>query len=314
MFGAAQEDAERRPKYEHFLDEVRALGATDLELIVAWSQADLGAIEVTPHPSEGVDDDLLGWVMDEAASRNLRVSLMPVIDLENKHEGVTRAALKSADWEHWWWSYRRFIMHYARIAAANKAALFSVGNQLLSTESDEAHWRALIGDVRKVYSGKLTYTAHVERFDAITFWDALDVVSLGGSLGASSKDASLPRTCQALINRLRTWAMANNKRYLLAGVFCEEGRHNETKRNHESTTLDAGANLRMLIQQRAFFESFQADARLEGVFVPQSFALDGPLDQSPTLAGKPAREVLRHWFTKSRARTSAPGASPALAP
>jgi hypothetical protein len=184
MFGATQADAERRPKYQRFLAEARELGATDLELVVRWSQADGEAIEVTPHPSAGVEDDLLTWLMDEAVSRDLRVFLTPVIDLEDDSHGQSRAALKPADGEHWWWSYRRFVMHYARIAAAHKATLFSVGNQLLSLEADEAHWRALITDVRKVYSGPLTYTAHVDRFDSIMFWDALDLVSVGTGLEA----------------------------------------------------------------------------------------------------------------------------------
>jgi hypothetical protein len=319
MFGAAQADAERRPKYQRFLDEARELGATDLELVVRWSQADGQAIEVTPHPTAGVEDELLTWVMDEAVSRNLRVFLTPVIDLENDGHDHSRAALKPADVEHWWWSYRRFVMHYARIASAHKATLFSVGNQLLSLEADEAHWRALITDVRKVYSGPLTYTAHVDRFDSIAFWDALDTVSVAMGLETSepAKEADKTLACRALTDRLRGWALSTGKQYFLVGAWCEQVPAVANKRNQDAeqsaASAPTSANFRQLVQQRAFFETWQAEARLSGVFVPQTFARGRVVDEAPSVRAKPAAEVLRHWFTKSRAR-SMPAAETPPAP
>ena len=42
----------------------------------------------------------------------------------------------------------------------------------------ERLWRQLIADVREVYSGELTYAANFDQYDMVTFWDALDYISI----------------------------------------------------------------------------------------------------------------------------------------
>ncbi len=180
LFVSSQEDEIRKPLYKQFLDEIKDQGASDIELVVRWSQTDVSAIEISPHSIESVDDDLLTWVMDEANERDLRVFLMPILDVEDRSMGRWRGTLAPADWDRWWWSYQRFIMHYARLAGGHKASLFSVGSELLSTEQQSDRWRGLIADVRKVYSGQLTYSANWDHFEPVSFWDALDVVGITG--------------------------------------------------------------------------------------------------------------------------------------
>lgn len=42
----------------------------------------------------------------------------------------------------------------------------------------ERHWRELIADVREVYRGRLTYAANFDQYQAVGFWDDLDVVGI----------------------------------------------------------------------------------------------------------------------------------------
>ena len=42
----------------------------------------------------------------------------------------------------------------------------------------EAEWRGLIGAVRSVYSGRVTYAANFDQFEMVGFWDALDLISI----------------------------------------------------------------------------------------------------------------------------------------
>ena len=84
------------------------------------------------------------------------------------------------DWETWSESYREFILRYARISEAANAEMFCVGTEMtrLTIERPE-FWRALIRDVRKVYSGKITYAANwYKEYDNIEFWDALDYIGI----------------------------------------------------------------------------------------------------------------------------------------
>jgi hypothetical protein len=40
------------------------------------------------------------------------------------------------------------------------------------------HWLDIIGDVRKIYSGKLSYAANFDQYHDITFWSQLDIIGI----------------------------------------------------------------------------------------------------------------------------------------
>ncbi|REJ75043.1 MAG: hypothetical protein DWQ30_18680 [Acidobacteria bacterium] len=42
----------------------------------------------------------------------------------------------------------------------------------------ERNWRRLIEDVRRVYSGRLTYAANFDQVEQVAFWDALDLIGV----------------------------------------------------------------------------------------------------------------------------------------
>src|SRR5687768_3565909 len=64
-----------RGAYADWLSQVAQLGATDLELVVQWSQLEPGSLELAPNAATTVDDDFLAWLMDQARTRKLRVML-----------------------------------------------------------------------------------------------------------------------------------------------------------------------------------------------------------------------------------------------
>ena len=79
----------------------------------------------------------------------------------------------------WMASYRRFILHYARMAELEKADLLVVGTELGGLTVHRADWRALIREVRTVYSGPLTYAANWgQEFETLAFWDELDFLGV----------------------------------------------------------------------------------------------------------------------------------------
>lgn len=75
-----------------------------------------------------------------------------------------------------WESFREWTV---ALAAASKAADgFSVGCELSLLEGEEAHWRALIRDVRAVTKAQLVYSANWDGYRKIKFWDALDAIGV----------------------------------------------------------------------------------------------------------------------------------------
>jgi hypothetical protein len=306
------DDEQRKPVYTRLLDDLVGAGVSDLELVVEWSQTDIRAIEITPHPVRTVDDDFLRWLLDETNHRKLRVCLTPVLDVDQAGVFDGRNSLAPEDWDRWFWSYQRFIMHYAHVAQSNHVALLSVGSELASTEADAERWRALTKTVRRAYEGPLAYTANVRDVERVSFWDAVDVVALTGhdlrAGSAPASDAELETQQRELAQRLRGWAERVNRHYVLsdasavARVLALSGK------------LEPAGPMALLEQlrgARALYKAFGGEKRMEGVFA--AFWLEpGRLEPATGHERAPAAEVLRLLYGRSRKAvvTAAPPSTP----
>ena len=84
------------------------------------------------------------------------------------------------DWQIWFKNYGEFMLHYAQLAEEQQLEALCIGTELyLTAVQREADWRALIAEIRKVYSGKLTFAANFyKEYEEIQFWDALDYIGI----------------------------------------------------------------------------------------------------------------------------------------
>lgn len=254
-------------KQQHtaLLDRAVARGVTDLQLVVQWMQTSVSAVEIAPF--ESVHDVLLTWLIEQAKQRKLRVLLAPRVAVENEASWAVRG-LKPSNWERWWWSYQRIALHYAKVAATRKVAMYALGSELSSTEGQLDRWRKLIKAVRKIYKGKLTYVAAAEGFDKVGFWDTLDVVSIAVDQAEPRSEAQLVELLSPLPKRI---ARAN-KAYQISEASCGEGERDDA---------------RELLCQRALFKNFSEEAKLQGVYINPA-------------AEKSAGDVVSHWYKNSR--------------
>ena len=81
-------------------------------------------------------------------------------------------------WERFFGDYEAFLVDQARFAEARGIRLFAVGVELEGTTHREREWRALISEVRRVYSGRILYAANWDRLDRVPFWDAVDAIGV----------------------------------------------------------------------------------------------------------------------------------------
>ena len=102
-----------------------------------------------------------------------------------------RGDIQPTDWDTWYSNYTSFILHYAELAEKNKVEILVVGTEI-DPAAMEGHgygpagggqteyFSNLIAEVRKVYSGKLTYSSscHEECWGikGINFWGDLDYI------------------------------------------------------------------------------------------------------------------------------------------
>lgn len=292
-------------RFAPMIDELAATGATHMSMVVQWSQPDVRASAVAPHPVETQDDAVVRQLIRRARAKGLEVMVFPIIWVEQRKIGEWRGTLAPADPEAWWASYRRFILHYAALAKDEGAGLFSVGSELASLEREEARWRALIAEVRGVFPGKLLYSANWDHYEPVPFWDALDYVGLTGYYELVSTNDATEEAMRAAWIRIRdglTRWQAGVGRPL---VFTEIGYPSidgGARQPWNYTAVGAVDHEEQRRAYAAFRAAWEGHPALGGVFFWNWFGLGGPTcgDYTPRL--KPAAAVIRSWFAAEGAR------------
>lgn len=175
-------DARDRPT-DATLRRIRELGTTHVTLIPFGFQRGPSSTEIRMHTDGGWYSETDRGIRDLARRADhlgMRLILKPHVWIgDYSAAGQERDQVgfqTEAEWGTWEEHYRRFLMHYARLANDVNAAVLVVGSELTrSAHERPSFWRALIRDVRAVYDGDLTYAANWhDAFETIAFWDALD--------------------------------------------------------------------------------------------------------------------------------------------
>jgi hypothetical protein len=85
-----------------------------------------------------------------------------------------------AGWRAWARAYRAFLLAWSEVAREGDADMLSVGVELGSwlTSRHAASFFPIIADVRKIYTGPLTYSANWDDVDHTVVLRALDVIGI----------------------------------------------------------------------------------------------------------------------------------------
>ena len=180
------------------LDAMADHGVTWTALAYAAEQATAFSTDIPFRDEPTVTEDEIVHAIRAAHERGMKVCLKPVV---NVADGTWRAFIGFFDWDvpgepswtEWFASYRAFILDAARIAQAEGCAMLCIGCEMVRADAREAEWRALIAEVRGVYSGPLTYNCDKYQEDRLTWWDAVDVISSSGYYPIDSWEQQLDR-------------------------------------------------------------------------------------------------------------------------
>ncbi len=185
------------PFQNQSVSDVKAMGANSLTLTPTWSLNSNNPLPIMAFdPAHGpFDDDLRAWAA-EAKRQGLGIALRPTLMTPDGTIATwwSTSSRTSAWWSVWFEGYRSFILSYARLAQAVGADSLVLGGPeaapavpggLLADGSPsgapgdaDARWRALIDDVRGVYSGKIAFEIEdgAKLQAAPSFLDAVDIV------------------------------------------------------------------------------------------------------------------------------------------
>jgi len=126
-------------------------------------------------PSTIKESDLVSQIK-YAHNHGLKVMLYPEIWINGAYGPGARNEISGS--AEWFSAYQAKLLHLADIAQANGVELFCIGVELNATQDKEASWRALIAEVRKHYTGPLTYSCMYFQgiIDTLAWWDAVDYI------------------------------------------------------------------------------------------------------------------------------------------
>lgn len=282
-----------------------------------WQTAyNLPEIKINTKPSRaywGESDAGLIYTTRAAKKLNLKTLLKPHIwlrDRSGKWLGDIEMA-NETEWQEWFRNYRAFMLHYARLAEQEKMEALCIGTELHKPAvSHEQNWRALIKEIRQVYSGKLTYAANwYLEYEQIKFWDALDFIGVQAYFPLSKQNnptlKQLNKAWQEHLPELKKLA----GRYRKPIVFTEVGykstadaaiepwswpKHDETNESNDSAETQARC-------YQALFESVWHQPWFHGMFIWKWYPQvrdNGRDHRDFTPQHKPAEKILTTWFGK----------------
>lgn len=266
----------------------------------------LAALQDTPFSTEidyrgnhMPDDGELKTMMDFARELGLKIILKPTV---NVRDGSWRAHINFFDfdvpgeptWSEWFKSYTEYQLHYARIAEEQGCEMFVAGCEMVQSERREEEWRALIGEIRKVYSGLITYNTDKYQEDRLGWWDAVDVISSSGYYPVNDWDRQLDRIEKAV----ERW----QKPFFFAEVGCPSRTGSSLIPNdwkHKGKVdLEEQANF-----YKVMFEKTLARSWVKGYAIWDWSARlydekDANEDGGYGVYGKPAEKIIFHYYSR----------------
>lgn len=118
-------------------------------------------------------------VSEQFHNRNMHVMFKPHLWMS---EGW-RSNIKmdnDEEWDTWFDSYERHMIHYARLAEHMDADFYCIGTEFRSSiKKQPERWQNLVDQIKKIYHGKLTYAANWDgEYDDVTFWKDMDYIGI----------------------------------------------------------------------------------------------------------------------------------------
>lgn len=243
----------------------------------------------------------MGWEKDEriretaASARELGMSvfLKPQVWCPGFFTGDLTFSGTALD--KWFSEYRAYILHQARLAESIRASLFCVGVEFGRLSRHAERWSGLIGEVRRIYPGPVTYSAaQGPEFENLLFWSELDYIGLNQyyPLADDLSAAHIVRKVETVQQRFRKPV-----------IFTEAGFSSYEKPHRQP--WDETARKLSPADQAACYESvlraFYGKPWLAGIFWWKvgTNGYGGPQDGSHTPWGKPAMEVVARYYRSS---------------
>ncbi|GAC1582158.1 MAG: hypothetical protein NVS3B18_15670 [Candidatus Dormibacteria bacterium] len=159
-----------------------------MTLIAVATQAGASSDNVSPG-ADTVTSRRLVHAIRAARVRGMQVILKPYVDVSG---GQWRGTIHPRSVARWFATYDRFILTYANLAEREHVNGLVIGTEMESLAGEADHWRALAAAARRRFGGWITYQANHDGLERISWWDAVDAISVSAYFPLSTNlDATL---------------------------------------------------------------------------------------------------------------------------
>jgi hypothetical protein len=212
------------------------------------------------------------------------------------------------EWKSFEASYRNFILDYAKMAQEVDAEMFCIGTELEQFINHRPKfWKKLIGEIRTVYKGKLTYAANWDEYKRFPFWRDLDYIGVDAYFPVSnSRTPTLAEAREGWCTWVEEIKSVSDKEKRRV-IFTEFGYRSvdfagKEPWNSDHTITDVNLEAQNNTTQ-ALFEEIWNQEWFEGGFVWKWFIdhnKSGGWDDSQfTPQNKPVEAIIRAHFKES---------------
>ncbi len=238
---------------------------------------------------------------DSTASKGIMNMMKPHLWVRGSWVGEIEMK-NEEDWKTWFENYQAFILDYAKLAEKINMPMLCVGTELEKTSQRDKEWRAIIAEVRKVYSGKITYAANFTEFDKVKFWDALDYIGVQAYFPlAKDHNPDLEELKESWESHLPKIEKVVRK-YKKPVMFTEIGYCNTVDAAvepwvwpNERKEIEFSEEVQALCYE-AFFQTAWQKSWMAGVFFWKWYPERHEREPDFTPQGKQAEEVMRAYF------------------
>lgn len=289
------------------LDSLMSLNVNALAIVPYTFMRSAYEVEGLPVPDDvGAENDAaVTYSIRQAHLRDLSVMLKPQIWVGGSWPGAIDFATE-AEWGDFFDHYTEWILHYARLAQREQVAALCIGTELVNaTLQHPARWKQLIGEIRTIYSGKLTYAANWGReFEQLSFWSDLDVIGLNGYYPLSNKEE--PTDADLLVGA-KEWMQTADRISLTYDrpLWLTEVGYRSVVRAWVEPHAEVGDRASDLMAQARCYRALLAAAsesnRLRGIFIWKwpsylGYGYRASGGEGYTPGGKPAGKILSDFY------------------
>jgi hypothetical protein len=280
-----------------------------IALCFSWFQSNTTSYDIYLDPIHSPSVESLEHAIAAAHDLGLKVMLKPMVEPLEREEirsyPIWRGEIKPS--RIWFDNYSNFLNFFADFAEQNNVEMFCIGCEYKETTGENDQWENVINEIRKRFSGPITYAADWTNYENIEWWDLLDFVGIDAyfPLALFDNDPSLENLINVwsnLADEIENWIVTINKPV----IFTEIGYRSGDGTSMAPANYWADMNIDLQEQSDCYEAAFQALWYRDWFngFYWWTWIHDpnkgGLFDSGHTPQNKPAQDVIKKWYSLER--------------